>query len=585
VTSEARPTRRLSHGALSIASLLVAAGIALRIAILFPSHRYQTLNADKLLSGIGAVRLLHGHLPFFFATPRWGAISSYVLAPFLLVFGVSRSALAAGNLLIVLTLFGAWILFLRTLLGTELALAALPFAALPPAVFSQFCDGLTGYPELLALCAITLWLAARLGREESRWVEVLGFGVAVGLGWWTSLLSLSCTAPALMWLCWKKRDSIRSRPLSLLVLVGGILLGALPWSLFHLRYRLGPFFGNYAAHLPHSSAATLEAGWFLLVRVVPELLASRFLYRDTVVPSSFRLLVLTVSVMAILLCMIWVPWARLRARRATLDAPDARSGRRELVDPAAWSLCALVVLVTLGFHLVSDAFVGLMPSVHRLPPEFVDSQLSLGTRFLFPAYLVVPAMFALVIARCGPRGRWVATFLTASIVIFNVVGVALPWTPLRLQLRQNAADEALVLRELTRQHVDGVIGDYRMVYPFNFLSGEALRGVPLQPEDDYFKEAERVPSNRPSRLILLASSEGELSCWSVRAALAGKPRVLADGWVALLPPIEIGAGVASLEKWRARLMRSRPERDFSPASCRPDLVPGASHAAARAATR
>ena len=109
--------------------MLVVAGIALRIAVNFPSHQYPA-DADKLLSGIGAVRLLGGHLPVFFATPRWGAIVSYVVAPFLLVFGDPRTALAAANSTSIIRwlLFGAWVQpvsYANFFWARELALAAL----------------------------------------------------------------------------------------------------------------------------------------------------------------------------------------------------------------------------------------------------------------------------------------------------------------------------------------------------------------------------------------------------------------------------------------------------------------------------
>ncbi|HXO41914.1 MAG TPA: hypothetical protein VN999_10720, partial [Thermoanaerobaculia bacterium] len=106
---------------------LLAAGVALRVATAFPSHKYPA-DADCVEIGLAGLRLLHGHPPVFFANSRVGALGAYPAGLLFLLFGASRATLAAGPLIVQILLLAAWALFLRELLGARLALWGLPFA-------------------------------------------------------------------------------------------------------------------------------------------------------------------------------------------------------------------------------------------------------------------------------------------------------------------------------------------------------------------------------------------------------------------------------------------------------------------------
>jgi len=525
--------------------LLAAAGASLRVGMTFPVYRYPG-DADCLLTGITALRLAGGHLPVFFASQRIGAIASYVAAPFVLVFGASRTALAASTLLLGLLLLAAWCLFLRELLGRRLALAALPFAAVPPAFVSHWSALPNGYPETLLLGAATLWLAARLARGAGGRRDFLGFGLAAGLGWWTSLLTLGCTVPAAAWLAWR-RPRLLSNARFLALAALGFLLGASPWIAYHLRYRQRPFAGNYGVEPVHGIAAMLGAGRRLIVEMLPELIAAA----PNPSPASplqplLRVPALLIAAAAIVFCLFVAPLSRRRAATSRAAAPAAESAER-----SAWPLCALVLLVTLGINLVSAA------SAEQGP--------FLPVRYLLPMALVVPAMLALFLLPIGRRSPVLALILAGVVLVFDVAGTALPWTESRRGWEKEADDDQRALAVLEREKVEVVVGSYWSVYSFNFLSGETIRGIPIESMDDLRKEAERLPVATPVRLAPLGRPPKVVACWLARAGVAGTPRVIGGDYAALLPARQI-AGKA-VQELRNRLAAAWPGQLPSAADC------------------
>ncbi len=344
---------------------IVAAGAALRLAANFPSYKYPN-DGDCALTGITALRLLHGHLPVFFATPRIGAIASYVTAPFFLAFGPSRDSLAGATLLLDLALFAAWCLLLREIFGRRLALAAMPFAALPAPAFTQLTAQPNGYPETLLLCVVPLWLAARLARGAGNRFDFLGFGLAVGLGWWTSLLTLACTAPAAAWMLWRRPRLLASARFPALASLG-FLLGAFPWIAYHLRYREKLFHDNYAVMPAHGVGAMIATGRRLLLTVLPATLApDRDPFPAGPVASLLRVPSLMIIAAGVIVCLGVAPLARRRHAGRTgaasgPPAPAAAATSAAQAEQLAWPLCALVLLVTFGLNLASQASAGQGP--------------------------------------------------------------------------------------------------------------------------------------------------------------------------------------------------------------------------------
>jgi hypothetical protein len=88
-----------------------------------------------------------------------------------------------------------------------------------------------GTLAVFALSAAIVWLAASLDHGGTR-LEVLAFGVAVGIGGWQSLPTLFCSTLACAWLLLRWPAVERRRSFLLLAAVG-FLLGTLPRTVFH----------------------------------------------------------------------------------------------------------------------------------------------------------------------------------------------------------------------------------------------------------------------------------------------------------------------------------------------------------------
>jgi dolichol-phosphate mannosyltransferase len=543
-----RTPNRWTWGALA----LLTFGVALRVATAFPSHKYPG-DADSALNGVTALRLLHGHLPVFFATVRIGAIGSYLSALLFFLFGASRTTLAAGPVIIDSLMLGAWYLFLREVIGSRLALLALPFAVIPTPAFTFWTYMPNGYPETLLFCATTLWLSARLASGDERKLTVFAFGLSLGLGWWTSLQTLACAVPALVWLLWRRSRLLLREAVAPLVGLG-FLLGALPWIVFNIHYQWPSFSQNFATRPPSSLAALLDNGRYLLSENLPELLASTDPQNGRVRnPSNAVQLLLHLPTLAILAgASLFILLATPFLRRRSVAAHDAGGGghpqdrdselnTQAAVERAAWPLFVLVVLVNLLLNLASGAGGLRGPTV----------------RYVLPIYLVVPALLALSLARLAARSRALAALLATIVVVFNLAGTFWPWTEARRLWAARGADDERTLRFLEQQHVTAVLGSYWLVYPLNFLSREAILGIPLDDATDFRREAERLPHS-PVRWALMAYSPRDLAPWAGKARTAKLYSPHApSSWTLVLP-----ADRSSPEEFRQRLLIAW--RDRSP---------------------
>jgi hypothetical protein len=528
---------------------VLAAGVALRVATAFPSHKYPA-DADCVVMGLAGLRLLHGHLPVFFANSRVGALGAYPAGLLFLLFGASRATLAAGPMIAQILQLAAWTLFLRELLGARLALWGLPFAALPPAAVSVWTYMPNGYPEVLLVCTTTLWLAARLARIPGTppapapdagparaahggggWPACFALGVSLGIGWWASVQTLACAGPALEWLAWRRPWLVaRLRFWSLAAL--GAVLGALPWIGFNLRYSFPSLRQNFGLRPVSGLAAALDNARYLVLVNLPQLLASTDGFDGSLplnpVQRLLHLPTLLISIGVSLFAMLAIPWLWRRAAAATAGsavgpaaaAPDDDAA--EAVERAALPLCVLVIAASAGVYLVS--FAG---SVRDLP-----------VRYVMPIYLVVPVLFALSLHRLARRSPALAATLAAAVVVFNLASTLWPWTALRRQWAADAVADQRTLRFLEQRHVTAVIGPYWLVYPLNFLSGERILAIPIEADNDFRHEIERLPP-APARWALMSFRAEDLAPWARAAGVTGESCRLGSSFGLLLPRYDV----------------------------------------------
>jgi 4-amino-4-deoxy-L-arabinose transferase-like glycosyltransferase len=260
VHSAAERRTRLAE---DLASQMPLAGIALPLILVTAAvvrllvGMLQPLDGDEAAEGIAAINILHGQLPIVESGGHYlGAIESYVLAPFVAIFGPTafaiRFALSLVGALYVLTMYGLGRqLFFRK--SAALAMAAV--AALFP--FFEVAYGVRGrtYGILALSVALCLLFAIRLAwSTRRRWIEWALFGLVAGLGLWNhSLLALTLVICALMiglrlWHQGIRRGDLQGIGLGLL----GAAVGFGPW----LGYNLASHFESLASlrqagqHLP-----------------------------------------------------------------------------------------------------------------------------------------------------------------------------------------------------------------------------------------------------------------------------------------------------------------------------------------------
>ncbi len=473
--------------------LLLASGIAVRVAVAFPSHKFPP-DADCVLGALGAFKVLHGFHPAFFGGVRLGALVSYLLALLFLVFGISRDTLALEPLLVDLLLLGVWFAFLRVALDADLALLGLVFIAVPSEPFSFLEHLPTGYPETVLLCATAFWLAAWLARRDGgRWC-CAGLGLAIGLGFWNSFQTLTCTIPALLWVGWSRPGLLRRRSLVLLG-VAGFLAGALPWIGYNIRHPLASLHDNFAVMPASGVAAVLENVRYLLRQDIPDLVVGGP-FPGPGVQGILRLLVLAVMALASLAFLV----GKMPARGKRRPDPTAADPAREL-----WPLVVLTFAAVVGFKAISAA--GMIRG---------------GTvRYVLPLYLVLPIVLAAFVAGCAKRSKLLAATSVAFLVSFNLAFTSWPWTEVRRRWAADAAADTLLLGELERRQIDAVVGSYWKVYPINFLSRERIHAVPVEEPVDYFRVGAGLPPS-PLRWALVAPDAPQVARWSHQAGLAGQ---------------------------------------------------------------
>ena len=536
----------------------LAAGVALRVATAFPSHKYQP-DADCVEIGLAGLRLLHGHPPVFFANSRVGALGAYPAGLLFLLFGASRATLAAGPMIVQILTLAAWALFLRELLGARLALWGLPFAALPPAAVTLWTYMPNGYPEVLLVCATTLWLAARLARISrpppaaaadagaapagggKGWPTCFALGVSLGVGWWASAQTLVCSGPALAWLAWR-RPRLAARPRFWALAALGAVLGALPWIAFNLRYSFPSLLDNFGLRPVRGLAAALDNARYLVAVNLPQLLASTDGFDGSLplhpVQRLLHLPALLISVGLPLSAILALPWlwhhaaaapagraadpgaAEAGAARTAGSEPDG--GATAAVERAALPLCVLVIAASAGVYLVS--FAG---SVRALP-----------VRYILPIYLVVPVLLALPLHRLARRSPALAASLAAVVLAFNLASTYWPWTAMRQRWAAAAVEDQRALRLLEQRQVTAVIGSYWLVYPLNFLSGERILAIPVDATTDFRHEIERLPP-APVRWALMSSRAEDLAPWARAAGVTGEPCKLGSSFGLLLPRYDV----------------------------------------------
>jgi 4-amino-4-deoxy-L-arabinose transferase-like glycosyltransferase len=232
---------------------IIAIGFVVRLLV----GLLKPLDGDEAAEGIAAINILHGQLPIVESGGHYlGAVESYVMAPFIAIFGPTtfaiRFALSVVGAAYVLTMYALG-RHLFTRQSAALTMAAI--AALFP--FFEVAYGVRGrtYGILALSVALCLLLAIRVAwSTRRRWYEWALFGLAAGLGLWNhSLLAMTLAICALMlglhlWRAGIGAADLRGIGIALI----GAAIGFGPWLGYNVVTHLGSLASLQQAsqHLP-----------------------------------------------------------------------------------------------------------------------------------------------------------------------------------------------------------------------------------------------------------------------------------------------------------------------------------------------
>jgi hypothetical protein len=209
----------------------VAAGAALRIWIL-RTPELGSLDSDEAVPGLMARHFLNGEFSTFYWGQEYGGTPEVaLLAATFLVFSSSVQTLR----LVPIILYGVAAILLwrigRRTIGEPAATVAGLLFWLWPAYFVWRSTREYGYYGVLVVCGLALVLLALRLRDRPNGLDAAGLGVALGVGWWSSVQIGLVALPALAWLIWRRPNVLRYLPIA----TAAAIATALPWFVANFR--------------------------------------------------------------------------------------------------------------------------------------------------------------------------------------------------------------------------------------------------------------------------------------------------------------------------------------------------------------
>jgi 4-amino-4-deoxy-L-arabinose transferase-like glycosyltransferase len=410
-----------------VAAATVVVGVALRVRVL--TSGIGRVDADEAVVGLMARDMLHGHLPaFFWGQAYGGSLEPALVAAVFRVTGTSTFGVKSVPLLLAALATALVYLVARRLYDRDRALLAAALFTVYPAAFIWWSTKERGFYWVSLVCALAgLLLGLRLAASATpRRVDVAGFGLVAGVGWWTSPQTMFVLGPVVVVVLVERRREWRR----LLVGVPFVLLGALPWLFWNVRHDFD------SLHQPPAAVASTYTDRLHLffARLLPTALGLRrpftgsWLFRPAAGVSLYVVALVGFAVLA---------W-----RATTGRAPNLRP----------------LVLIALVFPLLFA-----IPSTSYYVAE--------------PRYALVLSPVVVLLITSALRTRVVQTGAVAIAVVLAIATVGFtmrvgddnPYAgdlaPARLDgLRRVLADEG----------VDRAYADYWIAYPLTFATDERV---------------------------------------------------------------------------------------------------------------
>jgi F0F1-type ATP synthase membrane subunit c/vacuolar-type H+-ATPase subunit K len=422
---------------------IFAAGAALRIVAVYPTFR-SPLESD----------ILQTALPL--GTARW--------------------ALPLLPLLTGIALLAAYAFFVHELAGDREGRVAFLLLAVPPSLVLLWTSLPFGDAGMLLCMTVALGCATHLGRRagDAPWAFFV-CGLAAGLGWWCSPLSLAGTVPAALWIL-LHRPALLPRPRGIGLAVAGLALGALPWVSAPLHSRAFPHSAVLDRPIPSH-----------LVWSVPTLLLG------TNSPRPAYFLALLVVAGGLYLIALGLAAVRVASRRSWAEQPPIL-------------LLPLLIVIGTGLSAVAGRAEG-------------D-----GVRAVLPLCLAAPLLLAALWGRLSRRHghSTAADALLVLLLVVHASGYVLPGMLRRTALHWQALAEDHLVYLLEERHTAWVFGRYDDLYALNVLCHGRLQAIPDRPEDDIRRGIERILGPAPGPFALVSLRRGEVAAWARRAGWRGE---------------------------------------------------------------
>jgi hypothetical protein len=484
--AERAPTRWLTLGTLGF---IVAFGFVVRLIV----GSQIPLDADESVEAITGLHILHGHFALMESNARYlGALDSYVLVPFIALFGTTVVPIR-----IAFSIVGAAYVGLMFVLGRvafrrdRAALVMAAIAAVFPLFPLAYGVKARAYGLLLLLEVLCLILVIRLawpqipsparGGGQGGGRSWLAFGFVAGLSFWHDILiattlfvcvlALLARGSAIGW--------ANLRRGALLSIVGAIV-GFSPWLIYNAQTRLGSLRHLYTPlttyHVP-----TDQAVREVLAIALPIFVGARVNYCGPSIAST------TAVDLALLLLAMTALWNRRHVLGALVRGRFAAS---EPVDIIVLIGPLAVLAVTVRFF----------------------NALSCEPRYLFPLAVPLIAAFVLLLG-AGWLFRGAAAALLLALLAVSVITaqrqaalihdlLIVPGAPsVRVDL------PALATR-LESEKPEAVWANYWLARPVEYVSGDrivmgAYGGYVAFPE----MQSEALTARHPSWLFMPGSAD------------------------------------------------------------------------------
>lgn len=456
------PSRFLSRRSFQLTLVLVAVFAA---RLVFGLH--LQLDGDEATIAVTGLRLGSGHVPLLESNLHYlGALGSYVVAPFLVLFGDTLLAVRAATASLgVATALSLYYLGHKLFAAHRTALLLAAVGSVFPFFAFTWGEKLREADEMLALSIVAAALAVTIGwiKPATRLITWAVFGLACGLALWSNLLAAVAVVSLLVGLgCRAARIGWGRFLVGMSVALAGLAVGFAPWLIAQATEGFPALQG-----LPAYSVPVKVAFHGFIHQELPVFLGT---WSD----CAHRVLPVTLTWVALAALVGATMWIRRRPLGSLMGGvlavvvyPAFRlSGRRSpsWLRPDLGQLQAVDMVLLTAVTATLAVLVGRFNGIPCEPRYYMPA----ATAFALAGTLVVIWMAPVrVIAWLIAVGCLTVYGVSASLPTVDSIGSTTTGGLIPIGL-------AALVPSLEAQDSDGMYADYWLARPLQYYSGTAL---------------------------------------------------------------------------------------------------------------